>query len=184
MPNSKGSFFVGLKQFVIARFGEAGWQKLLMALPEPDRKPVATAVSIAWMDVTLRTKALHALVDTLGEGNREICVLFGRFDGERDLTTTQKFVLRVVSPGYALEKSGQYWSRFSDWGELAVDRPTKTQANATLRNSVVADELFCLHLVGYMTRFMELAGARDVKIAHTRCRARGERDCLYEGSWR
>jgi len=184
MPNGKGTYFAALRAFVRERFGDEGLERYLSVLEKEDRDTVATAVSIDWVDMGIRLRATRELEMTFGKGDDSLLSEFGRFEAQRDLSTTQRVFLRLANPGYAIQKAGQYWRRFYDWGELSVERQSKTQVVATLKNSVVADAHYCTQFMAYLTRVFELVGAKDVVVKHTKCRARGHSNCVYDGSWR
>ena len=42
---------------------------------------------------------------------------------------------------------------------------------------------FCERIRGWMERTMELAGAQNLKSAHSLCRHRGDAVCRFEGYW-
>lgn len=183
MPHCKGTHFVALREF-LAKRQPGDWMRFLEAMPEADRVPLEQATSSAWIDVELRMRSFRTLVEVIGAGDRGVLNELGLFEAERDLSTTQRMFLSLANPGYALEKAGQYWRRFQDWGTFEVERTGPNSATATLRESVVTDELFCFHLIGYMLRLLDLVGAKSAKITHPRCRGRGHPDCVFEGSWR
>ncbi len=183
MPHTKGSYFVHMKAFVLERYGEEGWRHLLAALPEDERRAVDTALSISWISMRTRIKTTRLFLQVLAHGEHEVLRAFGRFEAERDLSSTQRFFLRMANPGYAIEKAGQYWNRFYDWGELVVERPSKQYVIATVRGSVVDDEVYCIQWMAYLLRVFELVGAKDVQVKHTHCKMRGDPHCVFEGSW-
>jgi predicted hydrocarbon binding protein len=184
MARSKGTVFVALKSFIRKRFGDDGWQRFLASMPDADRVQVEMPVSGKWYELALVHRALHALVDELGGGNVDIAEDFGKHDAENDLNTVQRIFLRLANPAYAIEKSGQYWSRFCDFGELKVTRHGKNSASATLTGVPLVEELYCRQLTGYLTRLFELVGAKDLKVSHSECCARGDRQCTWMGTWR
>jgi len=184
MPNSKGSYFVALKQFVVERFGADHWARMMGMLTPEERAQIESATSTSWVGVDVRIRSLHALREALATRDPNLLANMGRFEAEKDLSTTQRLFLRLANPGYAMEKAGQYWRRFHDWGGLEVERLSKHEARATVVDSVVADPLWCIQFQAYMGRVFELVGAKEVKMEHTQCRARGDKNCVYEGTWK
>jgi uncharacterized protein (TIGR02265 family) len=184
MAKTKGTGLVALKAFVRERFGEAGWQRLLEAIEPTDRAAVEMPVSISWYDLETAQRAVRALVKVLGDGNPQLAVEFGRHEAEHDLTSVQRFFLKMANPAYALEKAGQYWRRFADWGEWRVERLGSGGARATLKGCPHPEVYYCAELTGYLARMWELVGARDPHVRHTHCRNRGDQDCTWEGTWK
>ena len=183
MPHSKGSYFVHMKAFVLEGYGEEGWQQLLAALPEGERHTVDAALSISWVEMRTRIRVTRLLLEVLAAGDREVLRAFGRFEADRDLSTTQRFFLRMANPGYAIQKAGQYWRRFYDWGDLVVERRGNNYVIATVRESVVDDEVYCIQWMAYLLRVFELVGAKNIKVQHTHCKMRGDPHCVFEGTW-
>jgi hypothetical protein len=179
----KGTIFASLKAFINKRFGSDKWQEFLNALPPDERTKLELPVSIGWYDLELVIKAMHVLDDVIGSGDGVLVFEFGRFDAEQDLTTVQRLFLRIANPAYVLEKAGQYWRRFCDFGEWKVERQGKNGASAELVGCPQVDELYCIELTGYLKRMWELVGARTVQVKHTMCRARGDDQCVWVGAW-
>jgi hypothetical protein len=184
MPSTKGTYFVALKAFVVGRFGQPGWADLLARLSPEEREKVDAAHTMSWYDMALRLRATHALQETVGPAAPGVLTDFGRFEAERDLSTTQRLFLRLASPAYAMEKAGQYWRRFYDWGELKVTREGKGKGTAEILGMPFSDAVYCTQFNAYMCRVFEMVGAKDVKATHIACRGRGDKTCLFEGSWR
>ncbi|MBW1807645.1 MAG: 4-vinyl reductase [Deltaproteobacteria bacterium] len=183
MARVKGTFFIALKSFIRARYGNQGWKRLIESLPEKDRVQVEMSVSMGWFDLDLIVQALHVLVEVLGGRDKQLAYEFGRFDAEQDLTKIQRLFLRMANPAYVIEKAGQYWSRFCDFGEWQIERQGKNQASASLVKCSIADELYCLELSGYLNRLFEMVGAKNLQVEHTQCRARGDDKCSWVGKW-
>ena len=184
MPKFKGSFFKALKCYIVERFDEESWKKLVDTLPPDDRERVDNALTISWYDERIREHLLRTMYSILAAKNPSLMEDFSTFEAERDLKTTQRLFLRLANPGYAIQKAGQYWRRFMDWGELNIIRhEDKCSATATIKDNENAYDLFCNHMLVYMTRVLELVGAKDVKLKHTHCRSRGDPECVYSLKW-
>jgi eukaryotic-like serine/threonine-protein kinase len=184
MARIRGSAFITLREFVKERFGTAGWEKLLGRLSAEDRKEVDEILPIGWYDFRLRVRMLRILESELGVGDPKILEQFGRFGAERDLNTITRAFLKLASPSFALEKTGEYWSRFHDYGSWKVVRNSERAATGTLTDTPFDNELYCKELRGYMQRLLELVGAKDVKLIHTLCIGRGDKVCEFKGTWR
>ncbi len=184
MPNFKGSFLKALKLYVLDRFDEESWQKLVETLPPDDRERVDKPLTISWYDERIRKHLLDTMCNIFASKKPDLMEDFSRFEAERDLNTTQRLFLRLANPGYAIQKAGQYWRRFMDWGELVIVRhDDKCSATATIKDNENAYDLFCNHMLVYMTRVLELVGAKNVKLVHTHCRNRGDAECVYSLKW-
>ena len=184
MAKIKGSFFTALKAFIQDRFSQDGWSRFVEAMPEKERIQFEMPVSGKWYDLELAHASLRALVEVLGDGSEELAADFGRFDAERDLTGVQRFFLRMANPAYTIEKAGEYWNRFCDFGEWKIERRGKSEAAATLSGVPLVEKLYCRQLGVYLVRMFELVGAKDIQVEHTSCLARGDQVCTWVGSWK
>ena len=180
---AKGTIFLNARAFVTRRFGAEAWSALVSSLPSHAREALAEIVAMGWYDAGLQPAVYSAMQARLGRGEPTVLRELARFAADEDLHGIYRMFLRFASPGYVLEKGMAYWSRFQSTGEWSVDRASSTRAMAVLRGFSTADAAVCHYLAAYMTRMMELAGARDVRVEHVRCRARGEADCAFDGAW-
>ncbi len=183
MPRSKGTNFNNLKSWIETRHGEDAWARVLAAMPGGDPVRLQAIVAVGWYELELQNRLLHAAVDTIGGGDPQVLADYGRFDAERDLTGPQRLFLRFGNPAYVLEKAGDYWRRFYDPGEWKVLREPDG-ATGTLAGFDAGDEIFCIPLTSYIGRMFELVGARDVRMQHTKCHARGDGSCVFVARWR
>jgi predicted hydrocarbon binding protein len=183
MAKLRGTTFINLKEFVKQRVGVKGWEKFLGRLAPEDRKEIEGVLPIGWYDYHLRIRALRVLESELGAGDPKIIEQFGRFGADRDLNTITRAFLKLASPSYVLEKTAEYWSRFHDYGSWKIVRNNNREITATLTDTPFDNELFCRELCGYILRLLELVGAKNIQIAHTLCKGRGDAVCEFKGGW-
>ena len=179
----KGISFVNARAFTVERFGDEGWTTTLDHLVVVDRQELANVITVGWYSLALYARLLHALEAAHGEGDFSLVVRQGRFQAERDLTTIQRMFLRMASPAFAIDRIGEYWRRFYDTGTWQTATPTPTRARAALLDWGVVDHALCRGLVGYMGRFLELVGAKNVHVEHPSCRAKGDPRCEFDARW-
>jgi hypothetical protein len=184
MAKLRGTTFINLKNFVKRHFGARGWENLLGHLSPEDRKEIEGILPIGWYDYNLRIRAVRIVISELGTTVPDILEQFGRFGAESDLGTITRAFLKLASPSYAIEKIGEYWSRFHDYGNWKVVRNSDREVTGTLTDTPFDDELFCRELCGYMQRLLELVGAKNIKIVHNLCKGRGDAVCEFKGSWK
>jgi len=180
--HTKGTGFVALKFFVTREFGFDGWKKLLGAFPAQERVKLELPTSNDWYELGLWQRCLEQLQALFGANHPEIIDRFAAFEAERDLHTVQRLFLRMMNPAAVVEKVGEYWNRFCDFGQWEVTRLPKG-ATAVLRDYPLPHALYCRELAGYFKRTLELVGARNVRVEHRSCRARGDETCAFEGTW-
>jgi len=184
IAKTKGVGATNCRSFVVKRFGEEGWAKVLAELSVDDQDDLRAIIPVGWYPLALYARLLRA-IDAVCGGGRDMQVLYelGRFSAEHDLTTIHRMFLRFANPAYIIEKTGELWRRFHDTGTWEVTREPGG-VTAVLTGWGYVDEALCVQLTGYTTRALELAGAKNVVMDHARCRARGDKECRFRGTFR
>jgi hypothetical protein len=139
---------------------------------------------VGWYDLGLYARLIRCLDTTLGKGDLSLMKPLGRFEADRDLKLVHRLFFRLANPGYAIEKTTDYWRRFHDTGTWSVKRESaNNMVTGTLDGWGVVDEALCLELTGYMPRVIELVGGNEPLLQHPQCRARGHASCYFELRW-
>jgi uncharacterized protein (TIGR02265 family) len=183
MARTKGSAFVALKSFVTRRFGYEGWKRYLGRIEPRERKDIEMPMANEWYELDTWVRSLQVLKEVFGEELPEVVFEFGRHEAKSDLNFGQRLFLRLANPAYVIEKAGEYWRKFCDFGRWEVERKSENAAVASLLDVPVADALYCEELSGYLKHLFELVGAKNVQLEHTKCRSRGDDKCVWNGSW-
>ena len=184
MAITKGITFTHARSYVEEQFGAAGWKNVLAHNLAEDRAILGTIVAVGWYELALYARLLRSVDETLGLGDLELLTAIGRYGAEKDLTTVYRLFFRFQSPAYAIEKIAEYWRKFHDTGLWTVEREGDGKARGTLRDWGCVDRVLCREMTAYMTRVLELVGAKDVRLTHPRCRAEGEPECFFALRWR
>lgn len=184
---TKGIGFTNVRGFTHARFGEEGWEALIAALSLSDREELQSIIPIGWYSLPLYVRLIRKLDTLHGASDLALLQQLGRYEAEQDLSTVQRTFLRLMNPAFIVEKTGEYWKRFHDTGSWRVERDAteggRGGVNACLDGWGVVDAALCLELTAYVGRLLELSGAKNVSIEHSRCRARGDAQCVFHGRW-
>lgn len=182
VAKTKGIQFEHVRAFVLDRFGAPGWDAVMAALSRVDQLDIASVVTEGWYSLALYARFINAVDVVHGCGDYALVVQLGRFEAERDLPAIQRFFMRFVSPAFAVEKVGEYWSRFHDTGSWKITQSGET-VSGVLEGWGTRDPAMCRELVGYIGRLLELVGARNVLMQHPKCRSRGDAHCYFEARW-
>jgi predicted hydrocarbon binding protein len=183
MALTKGIGFVNVREFVLARFGQAGWDRLVKRSSPAEQAVLESILPVGWYDLAFYTRLIRALDEELGAGDLRLVQALGRFEAERDLTTIQRVFLRLVRPSLAIENMDKYWRRFHDTGAWTTERGPR-EVTARLSGWGIVDAALCRELVGYLGRTLELLGGRDVFVDHRKCRGKGDELCEFQTTWR
>jgi hypothetical protein len=184
MAITKGITVTHARSYVEEVFGASGWARVLEQSSPEDRALLGSVVAVGWYELDLYARLLHTIDAALGKADLELLTAIGRYGAEKDFTTTYRLFFRLRSPAYAIEKIAEYWRKFHDTGVWTVERESDGRARGTLREWGCVDRALCRELISYMTRVLELVGAKDVRLTHPRCRAEGETECFFTLRWR
>jgi hypothetical protein len=183
VARTKGHTFGHVQRFSKERFGERAWPDLLSELSSSDQQALAEVVAVGWYDLDLYARLIRALDNRYGRGDLALLDDLGRYEAEQDYRGIFRLFFRMASPAYMVEKTADYWRRFHDAGDWAIERRGSTAVWGALSGWGVDDAL-CRELVAYVKRAIELVGGKDVSLEHPRCRARGSSRCEYLMNWR
>ena len=184
MARTKGVGFCNVRSFTIERFGADGWARLLAAMAPDDREVLASVIGVGWYDLALYARLIRRLDGMHGQSDLGLVAELGRYEAEQDLTTIHRLFMRLANPAFVIEKAAEYWRRFHDTGEFHVTRDGPTRLHGTLDGWGVVDSALCREVAAYISRLLELVGAKDVRIQHPRCRAHGEEVCAFVMNWK
>jgi predicted hydrocarbon binding protein len=180
---TKGIGFANVRAFVTERHGESAWSTVVESLEPEEQQVLQSIVPVGWYDLALYAKLIRRVDAQLGGGNLHLVLALGRFEAERDLTTIHQFFLKFFRTSYAVEQTPKYWSRFHDTGVWTMRVEGDRALTGSLADWGVVDAALCRELVGYLARTLELVGARDVRLDHPQCRARGAARCEFKARW-
>lgn len=182
VPSKKGLSLVAVRDYVLQKAGRDAWGSVLGALPPEDADTVSAVVGVGWYSLDLYARLLRAVDTQLGDGDSSTVAPIARFEAERDVPTIHGLLLKMVEPAYLVENMAELWPRYHSTGHLRIERRGDRAIDATLVDWA-SDEVLCLGFQSYCQRALELGGARDVRFAHSTCRARGAAECFFEVEW-
>lgn len=183
MPKFKGTIYTSTALFADKRFGKGASDRVLEALPAPDREILRGITPVGWYP-TEPVMAYHRTLDEVfGKGDLGLCVEVGRFSAEWTLNAVLKMFLRLRSPHWLMERSGSLWNRFHDSGRWEMLEDVEAPLCARLRDFKLRDPAFCARFTGWLLRAIELTGGKNATVEHTDCTSRGGRYCHFNGRW-
>jgi hypothetical protein len=185
LSHVKGSHLANTRGFILSSFGPDGYAKVAELLSPATREAIESVTGVGWYPVELHRELLHAL-DRAHDADRghEVVRRAAASDIEFAVTRIHRLFFRFANPGFLLERATDIWVRFYDSGVWDVTRFTDTSAAGTLRDFAITDPLYCEYVRGFILRLFELVGAREPRTKHTKCRARGDAGCRFEGEWK
>lgn len=182
---TKGLGVANARAWVLENHGLDAWRQVVDdELAEPDRRVVESVIAVEWFPLDTYARLFRAIDRVTGTGDLSVVHTISRYQAEKDLKTVYRLLLRLKSPAYVIEKTGDLWRRYHDTGTFTARREGSCRAVGTLTGWAAADEVLCAHnVVAYVERTLELVGATDVSVQHSKCVQRGDAWCEYRASW-
>jgi uncharacterized protein (TIGR02265 family) len=183
MQQIKGSVVKSRLAFVEEHSGKEGVQTVLAALPEADRKALASVMTIKWYPLDLGTRLDDAIVRVLGGGRSEFFERLGAASAEKNLTTVHKAFVTAGDPHAFLARTPAIYSMYYEKGRREYQKTGDKSAVLTTYDAEVFSAPDCLTIVGWHRRALEMSGAQNVRVVEEECRAKGGAVCRYAIAW-
>ncbi|MBX7192091.1 MAG: hypothetical protein K1X94_08535, partial [Sandaracinaceae bacterium] len=178
----KGALVVALLDHLETELGSATASLTIGSIePQLRAKLEGVILPMAWLPLGLFEALLGAVDRDHPESTRAGAA--GRAAAERELSTTHRLFLQTATPASVLEHLPHLHRVYFSKGEAKV-------VAATVGTKVELDGLgvespgLVAWLAGFWQRMLELAGARDVKIVATTCRAHRDERSSVTLRWR
>ncbi len=180
----KGNIIKSRIAFVKERFGQPAWEQVLAALPEEDRRRLATpAMSVAWYEFELGDRLDKAIVTVLGKGDTKVFEEMGRASARENLTGVHSSFLEPRDPQKFMAKAPLIYRFYYDTGQRVWQPTGPTSGTLTTSGSETFSTADCATVVGWYQEALKMLGARNVSVVEETCCARGADACRYRVSW-
>ncbi len=180
-PNVKATPVNGLVSFVRGELSAQQFEAVLAALPPEQRKLFGgDLIASAMVPLGAVNTFTRAAAAQKGEPVTDFAVRAGRHGAALGLKTVYKFILALMSPQSVLNASPMMWKKVYDAGEVVVE-PGERGARIRVRD-FVPDAAGCGRITGWFTVIAERS-ARDARVDHATCGARGDSECTWEFRW-
>ena len=186
-PCVKGSLVAALLDHLTDELGAVSLELALGTLePAMRRKLEGVILPMAWLPLALFDAVLAAADRDAKTMTRAVSA--GRATAERELSTTHRMFLQTANPTSVLERLPHLHRVYFSRGEARVGPATGPAGSPGIRVEVEGPTAESAALVawlsGFWQRTLELAGARDVKVAAVTARGRGDESSGATLHWR
>ena len=184
MAQVKGTAVQSSLRYVRERFGEDSLARVIEALPETDRKAFGHGVlASSWYGMDAFLRFMQEAERQLRAQEPDVIRRMGRASCEYGVTGVYKIFFKVGSPEFIISRAARVFSSYYDSGELRIAESGTKRVVAELAGLEGGATQFCERIYGWMQRTLELAGAKNLRSAHSACVHRGDPVCRFEGSW-
>jgi serine/threonine-protein kinase len=180
----KGALVLGLLDHAESALGRAAASALPQRVTAGLRAKLdGVILPMAWLPFALLDELIGALDEGGGHDAAARAIAAGRAAAERELTTTHRLFLQTASPATMTDRVPHLHRLYFSRGEAKVS-PMSSGVRVELEGMPPESAAFVQWLAGFWQRAYELAGARDVKIAGTSTRGRGDERSSVSLRWR
>ncbi len=184
MAQVKGTAVLSSVRYVRERFGDDALARLLAALPPGDRAVLGQGIlASSWYPMEAFLRFMQEAERQLGTQEADVVRRMGRASCDYGVTGVYKIFFKLGSPEFIIARAARVFSSYYDTGELRIAETARGRAVAELSGFEGGAPQFCERIFGWMQRTLELAGARNLRSAHTTCVHRGDAVCRFEGTW-
>jgi uncharacterized protein (TIGR02265 family) len=182
----KGTLVLARMKYLKAQGSDAA-ERVMRRLSQADQAVLrAMILPSSWYPLDLLMRLEMTIAAVLARGDRRALFLdMGHFSAETNLgpSGVQRPFVREGDPHFLLQNVPRMYATQHSAGVRVYER---TGARSAVVRTVDGDEPDaedCLTAVGWLTRALELSGARGVAVTETQCRAVGGSCCEYACSW-
>ncbi|MCY1076171.1 TIGR02265 family protein [Archangium lansingense] len=181
----KGSVLITRLNLLMKQGGTGRLQQVLQRLPPADRKVLEGVIMpIGWYPLELNLRLDAAIAEALSPRDRsKAFVGMGRASAEENLNGPHHVFIRKGDPHFLLSHSPEIYRLYYAVGSRAYEKTGPRSAMLRTVGAESVTEADCLTIVGWYERAIEMSGGREVRILHTKCRARGNGHCEYLCGW-
>lgn len=92
-------------------------------------------------------------------------------------------LVRKGDPARTLSTFDSLWKLRHDTGKARVELLGHGRARLELTDYALVSEEMCASIQGTLAGLLEHSRARAIEVSHTRCRARGDKSCIWRLGW-
>ena len=191
IPKASASIFIYSREFIIDNYGKETWQKISDGLTEDESK-IANSDYIPneWYPVYLLNRVLNILDRLRSADNKESIIPIVEYITQKDLKPVFNMFINLKDPVFVLQNVPSIWNRYFNTGKVAIELsdPENKYFQFSLTEgtdeNIYSGEAICRHgTVTWIKTALEIAGAQNIDIQHSKCRYHGDPACINDVKW-
>ena len=181
----KGTLLLAAIEHLEQTHGREVLEKVVSGLPPEVRSRLRGVVlPVAWFPLETYERLLESAEGVLGEGDGAAALEIGAATAGRDLPTTHRLFMQSATPAMALSRIPQLWRTYHSRGEVEITQVPAGGWRLEIRDLSPDTYLHAMAMCGFYQKLLELAGARDVRVALLSSRGRGDDRTITSLRWR
>jgi hypothetical protein len=178
----KGVMFGGRKQFLVDTIGETGFQELLEKLTPRTRSYVKTPLASSWCEFESLVELDRTIYDTLKSKYPNVLALIGAASAELGIGRVYRS-LDSEQLGQFLENNALFHTQYQKFGNVKFEK-TANGARMIYSNYPVYSPVFCASAVGFFLESILRHGGTEPNVVETKCQCHGDKQCVFDMTWR
>ena len=163
---------------------EAGiLEETLQKLGEPHATALSGVRSAGWYPLDSFLVLLEKIHENPRHRDMEVFYGLGRRVIKEGLNSFYKAFAMLASPAVAVKRAPMLWGMYSLNSALTIQNPGKGRVSGTITVSGPTSRVLCRFLMGGFSEPIHLAGGKNVRVTHPRCRLDGHEQCYFEMRW-
>ena len=152
----------------------------------PDARARLTGVvlPVAWFPLEIYEALLVSAERVLGQKDGSVAFEIGAATAARDLPSTHRLFMQSATPAMALARIPQLWRTYHSRGDVVISQVPAGGWRLEVRDVAPDPHLHAMAMAGFYGKLLELAGARDVRVALLSSRGRGDERTITSLRWR
>lgn len=131
----------------------------------------------SFIDVNVIADRLH------GTGDLSLCREMGAWAATATLPRIFRFFYQFGSPMFLFERAAKLWGAHYDTGRMETQRSADGTMSVSIHDFEQPHRAHCLSVLGWVTRSIEMSGAKVNWAKEKQCRLRGDPCCELNAHW-
>jgi hypothetical protein len=178
----KGSALVARVRWVREKHPDA-YQQFLRALSPETARLAGDFMLLDWYPFPMFIELCTVLDRLFGAGDLALCYEIGRYAADVNLKTMYRLLFKLGSVQFILRRAAMAWKMSYDAGELVLRTEDARSAQLEIVDFPTPHRAHCLSVKGWMSRALEMSGARE-SVIKERCKLLGDPRCEFAAKWR
>jgi predicted hydrocarbon binding protein len=178
----KGVMFGARKQFLVETLGDAGFTAFLEKLTPRTRGYTRTPLASSWCEFESLVELDRAIHEELKGTHTNVLALIGAASAELGIGRIYRS-LDSESLVQFLESNALFHDQYQKFGTVKFEK-TASGGRMTYSNYPVHSPVFCASAVGYFMESILRHGGTDPTVTETKCQCHGDKQCVFEMTWR
>lgn len=184
MAQCKGLNLSSRLRYVQEVHGEEASQRVTLALAPATRALLERRVlPHEWVPFSAFVDVNVVADRVLGKGDLALCREMGAWAASANLPRIFKLFYRLGSPMFMFERAAKLWSAHYDSGRMETQRGDADAMHLSIYEFGEPRRAHCLSVLGWISRSIEMSGAKVTSAVEKRCRVRGDDCCELVAHW-